>query len=198
MIRIFKRFRKKTKPVISETGGWTGVNEHYLDKGLIEGISRFCSKNCVDSINDLGSGSQAKYSLVLKDSGFSVNAFDYNVEIRKISSIPTFVIDLTEIQFIKKTDLTICLEVGEHVPKKYEDILIENISNSSSRFLILSWAIIGQDGHGHVNCKTNFEVINLFRLKGWILDYEETELLRNSSSLSWFQNTIFVFKNSIE
>lgn len=196
MFNFFSRFfLKKSKPLISDTGGWIGVNEHYLDQGLIDSIIKFCTSNNVVTVNDLGSGSQAKYSLMLDNSGFSVHAYDYNPEILKVDRVPVNIIDLTKVQSIKKSDLTICLEVGEHIPPEYENILIENILSSSDKYLILSWAILGQDGHGHVNCKTNFDVIHTFQTKGWVIDMEETNSLRNASSLSWFKNTLFVFRN---
>ena len=47
------------------------------------------------------------------------------------------------------------LEVGEHIPKEYEDIFINNLHNNNNKGIILSWAILGQGGFGHVNEQNN-------------------------------------------
>lgn len=189
------KFRKK--PKISESGGWIGFNEHYLDEKLLNSIASFINSKNIKTCNDLGAGCQARYSLKLNEFGTSVNAYDYNPEILKIKDISTFVIDLTEKQEILKSDLVLCLEVGEHISDIYFNNLLHNITSASKNYIILSWAIIGQDGHGHVNCKSNFEIIYQFNKLGFKLSLEDTNLLRNNVSLPWFKHSLFVFeKNS--
>ena len=43
------------------------------------------------------------------------------------------------------------LEVGEHLPKEFEDIFINNLDNNNNYGIVLSWAIKGQGGYGHYN-----------------------------------------------
>lgn len=93
-----------------------------------------------------------------------------------------------------ETDWTLCLEVGEHVAPEYENILIESIVASSKRCgIILSWGIPKQDGHGHVNLKTNNEIIQIFTAKGFIYDAEFSMNVRSNVTYSWFKNTFMRF-----
>ena len=67
-----------------------------------------------------------------------------------------------------------------------------------SGYLILSWAIEGQGGTGHVNCQNNKYVIQL------LSDMNYTHLVEDSLSLRskisqrcfWFRETIMVFKKN--
>ena len=91
-------------------------------------------------------------------------------------------------------DYVLCLEVGEHVPQDFESILIDNIDRHNSKGVILSWAIIGQGGDGHVNCKNNEYIKNIFLNLGYENDIREEKYLRQNSLFDWFKNTIMVFK----
>jgi hypothetical protein len=189
----FKKFYRN-KPKISESGGWVGPNEHYLDEKLFSSIRSFIIKKSIKSCNDLGAGCQAKYSKKIQDIGIIVNAYDFNPEILKNKDISVNVIDLTKHQTILKADLTVCLEVGEHIPEKYFSILLQNIVLSTNKYILLSWAIIGQEGHGHVNCKSNFDIIYYLYRLGFKLNIDDTYSFRNHVSLPWFKNTLFLFE----
>ena len=62
--------------------------------------------------------------------------------------------------------------------------------------LVLSWAVVGQGGFGHVNCQNNDYVIRLFEGMGYTYDQENSANLRKVSSLPWFPNTVLVFKKN--
>lgn len=89
----------------------------------------------------------------------------------------------------------ICLEVGEHIPIKHYEEFLRNITLSISGHLILSWAIVGQPGRGHVNCKGNYDVIRDVIGRGFSFLYPETLAARQISTLSWFSNTLMIFKS---
>lgn len=187
--------KTKSYPLIAETGGWTGYNEHFFDSSLGEYLSRFIDQNEIKDLSDLGSGSEALYSLAIKNKNrINVSAFDYNPEILNIKEIPVARIDLTKECKIEGKELVLFLEVGEHIPREYMNQLFDNVTSASKRYVILSWAIIGQTGHGHVNCLTNFDVIEQMNLRGFELNIVETRNFRNSASLDWFKNTLLVFK----
>lgn len=48
-------------------------------------------------------------------------------------------------------DLCICLEVAEHLPKMYAEILAHTLTYHTGQHLLFSAAKPGQDGTGHVN-----------------------------------------------
>ena len=91
-------------------------------------------------------------------------------------------------------DLVVCLEVGEHIPENREDIFIDNVSKFASKDLVLSWAIPGQGGKGHINERTNKYIINKFKEKGLFVKRRASKVLRYYSSLRWFKNTIIVME----
>lgn len=92
----------------------------------------------------------------------------------------------------------ICMEVGEHIPIEYAHFFMDNIAKLTApkHKLILTWAIPGQDGIGHVNCQHNIWVINEIRSRGFFFLYEDSMLARQhvSNYAAWFRNTILVFE----
>jgi len=105
-------------------------------------------------------------------------------------------IDISQPQKFDKRECTISLEVGEHIPKIFEQNYLDNII-SSSHNIILSWAILGQGGYGHVNCRNNDYIIDKFNQFGYRYNMVDSLYLRYGSSLTWFKNTIMVFNRII-
>jgi hypothetical protein len=73
----------------------------------------------------------------------------------------------------QKFHIVNCTEIGEHIPAKYEDIFIGNISGFVDKYLILSWANTWEDWHGvekqkHVNPRSKRYVINKLKKLGLI------------------------------
>lgn len=91
-------------------------------------------------------------------------------------------------------DLVICLEVGEHIPKKYENIFINNVSKFVTKYLVLSWAIPGQGGKGHFNERENKYIMRKLGEKGLHTHKRKSKVLRYYSTLKWFKNTIMVME----
>lgn len=64
----------------------------------------------------------------------------------------------------------------------------------------MSWAIEGQAGIGHINCRNNDWVINQMKIRGYKLAYNKTESLREAVKdchCTWFKNTLMYFKRTI-
>lgn len=51
----------------------------------------------------------------------------------------------------KRYDLTLCLEVAEHLPATEADNLVQQLAKFTKTTIIFSAAIPGQSGYGHVN-----------------------------------------------
>ena len=90
----------------------------------------------------------------------------------------------------------LCLEVAEHIPKKYEKIIINNLDKNNKKGIILSWAVEGQTSFApeHVNERNNDYVKNILKNLGYTNDLDLENQLRNSAKLDWFKNTIMVFR----
>ena len=86
----------------------------------------------------------------------------------------------------------------EHVPKDLEGKLVSNINKAVAPggTLVLSWALVGQSGLGHVNCQNNDYVIRLFEGLGFTYVPEISDFLREVATVTWFRNTVMVFEKN--
>jgi SAM-dependent methyltransferase len=184
--------------MISETGFWTfggAVDyeaQHAFDGPLANSIVTLATSIGVKKAYDFGCG-PGKYTAMLRAAAIEASGYDGNPI---TSTQPNcFVQDLTADFLLEPVDFLLTLEVCEHVPKEFEAKLVSNIDRHvrPGGTLVLSWAIVGQGGLGHVNCQNNDYVINLFENLGYKHDTVSSDLLRSSSTLEWFPNTILVF-----
>jgi SAM-dependent methyltransferase len=78
--------------------------------------------------------------------------------------------DLNEpIQLGRRFDLVWCFEVAEHIHEKYVSALLETLTNHGDRIL-LSAAIPGQGGLGHLNEQPAEYWVEKMRARGFALD----------------------------
>ena len=119
------------------------------EKILLFVMKHFRVKTAVDF--GCGTGTFLKF---LKDNGVSVTGLDrdYNekriIEITKEEFIQT---DLTKpVHLNKKYDLSISLEVAEHLPESSAETFITSLCEASD-VVLFSAAVKGQGGVGHIN-----------------------------------------------
>lgn len=179
---------------MNEKGIWNieeAKVEHAFDKKLAIELTRILPKE--EKVVDLGCG-RGDYLSLLQFNGFDCIGYEGTPDIKSISSFP-FIhqADLSkEIETEKGTVL--CFEVAEHIPKEYEDVFLRNVVNASTGLIIISWAVKGQGGHGHVNEQDSVYVATKFLELGYINNRELTTKLRKSASLWWFNKSIYVFE----
>jgi SAM-dependent methyltransferase len=182
-------------------GYW--INEtlegHCFDDRLCDALGRFLIYRDVNTVVDLGCG-PGWYVRGLKDRGLTVEGFDGNPHTEEITAemlddgTCCKVLDLTEpLKLEKSFDYVVSLEVGEHIPVEFEQVLIDNITRHANKGIILSWAVEGQGGDGHVNCRNNDYIIKKLRDKGFEEDLFAKRYLRRCASLPWMKNTIMAF-----
>lgn len=181
--------------ICKESGAYlrNSLAGHFFDENLAEAIVDLQSKYKNKTAYDLGCG-HGEYTRYLKNKQINCSGFDGNPYTNNITNGLCSVLKLNEPINLPRVDCVICLEVGEHVPKQFEDVVINNIVNTTNNLIILSWAIEGQLGEGHVNCRNNDYIKNKISNFGFKNLIEEENLLREKSKLSWFKNTIMVFK----
>lgn len=177
---------------MNDRGIWTTKEElatHLFDESLCDAIITICNSKNLRSIVDIGCGN-GSYVKYFKNKGFNCWGYDGS------PLTPDFCIikDFSERINIGKYGLVLSLEVGEHIPVDYEQIFIDNLVDASIGLIILSWAVEGQGGDGHVNCRNNNYVINELTNRGYCYDEATTEFLRDKSTLSWFKDTILTFE----
>lgn len=183
----------------SATGYWNeeeAATGHDFSYRLAKFIGEYFDKDT--PVNDFGCG-KGEYLRYLHDIGF-----------KSLCGYEGVVLEGRDFYTVKPQDLavpfsltlsqgnTISLEVGEHIPKEFEHVFIDNICNNTRKggIAFISWAIPGQAGYGHVNCQHNIYIIEQFRQRGFTLLLEDTLNARASveERFGYFRNTIMVFK----
>lgn len=93
------------------------------------------------------------------------------------------------------TGNVICLEVLEHVDKKFEQILLDTVTKHCSGKLIFSWALTGQPGVGHVNTVEQSYAIEQIEKRGFALNELATLEGRENvdKNCDWFERTLLIF-----
>ena len=105
--------------------------------------------------------------------------------------------DLTQVLNNPVTDWVLSLEVGEHIPSKYEGMFIRNLHRHNCRGVILSWAILGQNGNMHINNHSNDYLTAVFGELGYHRDNVlETSLRNATDNYFWFEQSVMVFRRN--
>lgn len=185
--------------IISNTGFWISNDEkeHTFIKELSDQINKYILENNIKTVYDFGCG-EGKYlkSIVEFDKSIIATGFEGH----QINGVFNNILkeDLSKKINMPKVDLVISIEVGEHIPKEFEQVFIDNICTHSKDHVILSWAVKNQGGLGHVNCQNNDYIISQMLERGFHFDQEKTKEVRLLMPAIWIKNTIMIFKKSIE
>lgn len=147
---------------------------------------------------DFGCG-KGEYIQHLKNFGYSVKGYEGTPELAKKHLIETKDVSV-KMSAPKKKGTVICLEVIEHIEKSREEAVIDNLVNACSRMLILSWAVKGQGGCGHVNEQDSRYVIARIESEGFEMNRQLSQQLRDlaGADLWWFKKSIYVFDKTGE
>ena len=176
----------------SDSGFWQNHDEHIHSYALSDFIVKTISKD--RPVHDFGCG-DGFYLSVLESAGFgNLTGYEGSPTAQpKFKNIQSQ--DLATSFDVSNKGHVICLEVAEHVPRKYEQVFLNNITNACDGYLIFSWAIRGQGGTCHVNCRNNDEVMDMIIEKGFRYDHELTQLARSviENHCGWFQDTLLIF-----
>lgn len=180
---------------VADTGFWisNNDNEHRFVPELSKAINDYVVNNNIKTVYDFGCG-RGEYleqlgnlDPTLQLTGFEGHQTDgvFNNIVKK---------DLSTNLELNEVDMVMSIEVGEHIPKEFEQVFIDNISNHAKSHIFLSWAIVGQSGLGHINCQNNDYIIKQFVDRGWKLEQELSNQIRSSMpSNIWLKNTVMVF-----
>lgn len=190
---------------ISDTGYWIldekGMDkEHAVDERVLDSIICLLEREfrSPPKIIDLGCG-RCDYVNGLLSHGFDVVGVDGNPATGEYCSDPERILirDLSKpLDLDQQFDFVMCLEVGEHIPAQFEDALFQNMDRlcRSGGIVLLSWAVEGQPGYGHVNCHNNAYVKSKFYAMGYENAVEHEDIFRQQTQLWWFRDTLMLFK----
>jgi tryptophanyl-tRNA synthetase len=168
-------------------------NAHIFSYRIAQFIGRLFPKD--KPVIDFGCGKGA-YCRYLKDIGFK-EVIGVDGEYYQGVEIEDFIkMDLSQPINMVTNFNVICLEVGEHIPEENLDFFLTNISSACLNYLVISWALPGQDGIGHISCRTNEWVISELNKRGFTYLERETSEIRTVSEgfVNYFKDTLMIFK----
>ena len=214
---------KQNSQVVTDSGGWClnrqnrarapkvtfraenitypmAINHVPASKRVVSELINLIQTEHVTSMNDFGAGiAQYKAAVTnqIQDPNFSYRAYDGAGNGEEYTSGMMKYFDLTLPLDLPVADWVMSLEVGEHVPSKFEGMLIRNLHRHNRKGIILSWAIVGQDGHSHINNHSNEYLIRVFEALGYTYDVEFSNRLRvPKDNYKWFENSLMVFRRN--
>jgi SAM-dependent methyltransferase len=192
--RRSRKSRKAQAPfLIHPRGFWESTGGHFFDARLCAELTSLFLERAATSVVDLGCG-DGSYVLALRGAGLNVDGFDGNPTCSDVTEGVCQNLDLSEEHvFDHPYEWVLSLEVGEHIPAEFEKAFISNLHRNNISGIVVSWAVPGQGGRGHVNERSNSYVRSIFSDLGYLYDAPASDRLRAASSLKWFRNTIMVF-----
>ena len=185
---------------IHPNGYWilnSASTHHAHDDALCHRLIEFFLREG-KSVVDFGCGT-GSYLRALRDAGLDCDGYDGNPRTEQLSGGLGKVLDLSQSTHLPRTyDWMLSLEVGEHIPQEYEQSFVDNLHRHNTKGIVLSWAVPGQGGFGHVNERENRQVADKFSSLGYYRDVLTERCLRQSvTNCSWFRNTLMVFRKEL-
>ncbi len=168
-------------------------------------LSIFFSKFHASSIKDIGCGNGIWLRETLDNQDIK-NRYGYDLA-SAIESAEYLInkdiifkeIDLESASYdLIKTDLTLCLEVAEHISMNAGLQLVKNICKTSS-YVIFSAATPGQGGFNHINEKPFEYWVSLFESNGFVgFDLFRSKIQQDKRIPFFYRNNVFLFVDSKE
>lgn len=166
-----------------------GVIYHQHSNKLMKKILEYFPKDI--PVLDIGCGHNF-YVSVLNYAGYKARGCD-EVDLGHRAFFP---FDVTKpMTNIGRVQNIISLEVGEHIPFELCAGYLDNLCRFGGD-VIMSWAVPGQAGIGHVNCQDRQWVIEQMWNRGYTINKVRTDSMRTAVAdchCSWFQNTLMYF-----
>ena len=138
-----------------------------------------------DSVVDFGCSIGSLLEVFL-EAGKKIKGYEYCYEeslnsIRKVENLENFIEfgDVSKDINAGVHDISISIEVAEHIPTEYSESLVKNLKNSTKGLIIFTAATPDQGGTGHINCQQPSFWIKLFKKHGCEYDMDETARIRS-------------------
>lgn len=178
---------------IGPTGIWDleiGA-EHMYDAPLCAAIINLFNEHEVMTVLDLGCGS-GNYVAALNGDDFVAAGLDGNLNTWKFNA-DCHVQDLSSSFSNGKYDAVLSLEVGEHIPRQYESVFLDNVASHALKVVVLSWFPEPGHGLGHVNERGNEYIIGQMVQRGFYHMPAASGRLREAATLWWFKSSLMAF-----
>lgn len=137
------------------------------------------------------------------ESGITIKGVEGNRAALELAVIPQELVEQHDLRTLyhpeAEYDLVLSIEVAEHLPEKYADVFVTNLTSAGST-IVMTAAPPGQDGTHHVNEQPRDYWISKFENYGFIYDSRTVERLRsnieelNIKTFSHVSKNLFVFR----
>jgi hypothetical protein len=214
--------RNKSEECISgkttSTGGWClgleGSGE-FLDTGkfkiaipkdhvsaskhIVDTLAEFIREEDIRSISDFGAGiGQYKAAILERYPQITYHAYDGAGNINSYTQGFVSFFDLTLSLDLPIDDWIVCFAVGEHVPSKFEGMVIRNLHRHNRKGIILLWDVLGTGGTMHINNHSNDYIKFIFKRLGYSIDEIWTKKFRDIElNYDWFIRGTIVFRKAL-
>jgi len=147
------------------------------------------------TVVDMGAGT-GRYVRALRERGFLAVGIDGTPGVFDLSDGLVREVDLSvPVCFGDAADWAISIEVGEHIPPDGVRAYVGNLCNAARHGMIVSWAIPGQRGRGHVSCRPPSWVIRaVTRRPEWYWDVDATTIAREIAGGGW-RKKLLIFRH---
>jgi len=175
-------------------GYWLRPDErdHRFDASLAAAVASLLRERGAHDLWDLGCG-PGRYVRVFLGEGIAARGVDGNPHTPAMAGDLADVADLTTRLNLYPRDAVVSLEVGEHIPAGLSGAYLDNVARLARGLVVLSWAVPGQGGEGHVHERSNAWVRSEMERRGWRHLPAESTRLRRASRLPWFRSTLMAF-----
>lgn len=159
-------------------------------------ITNMFKNENVTSVSDFGA-SVGKYGYYLKTHipDLVYYGYDGTGDIESFTHGFIKYADLTLPLNFPVTEWVLSLEVGEHIPSKFEGMFVRNLHRHNCKGIILSWGVLGQRGENHINLHSNEYVARIFDELGYDRDFDVEKELRNpENNHKFFVKSAMVYR----
>jgi cyclopropane fatty-acyl-phospholipid synthase-like methyltransferase len=102
--------------------------------------------------------------------------------------------DLTKGPYRMPVDLTLSVEVAEHIEEQYVDHYVDTLCNG--KVIAMTHGVPGQTGYHHVNCQPQDYWIEKIGSRGYVVDHSNhywRQIAKSDGHMAYFFDTGLVF-----
>lgn len=174
---------------------WTeeeAKQHHYWSENLAKALPPVLDKSL--PVLDFGCG-RGDYLSYLAKRGFKGIGLEGQLPPEHFKN--THVVDLAKpIELDLPQGNVLSFEVGEHIEREGESQFLDTLVRFAAKRIVMSWAVPGQGGVGHVNERSNVYIVRQLQDRNFVFNRGLSRDLRSvmqDDGLWWFKNTLMVF-----